>query len=294
MTASRQTLADLSLVAVTVIWGAMFVVVQKAIEDASTLLFLAMRFGLATVVLAAVFRRRAWPSGWDDAGRGGVLAGVCLFAGFAFQTAGLRYTTPARSAFITGLAVVMVPLLGALVYRVWPRVFEIAGVIVAAAGMGLLTLQGEALRMSRGDALSLACAIAFAAQIVIVGHFCARGSFERLTMLQVGTAALIAGASFWWLEKPYLKPAASLWTAVVVAAVLATALAFAVQSWAQQYTSPTRAALIFAIEPVVAWLVSYWITDEALTIQAATGAALILAGVLTVELSRAPQTEPKP
>src|ERR1700731_3175458 len=112
--------ADLALAFNTLIWGSTFVLVKRALEDASALLFVAIRFTLAAIVMAWIFRRR-WT--WRSP-PGGILAGICLFGGYAFQTAGLKLTTPSKAAFLTGLTVVMVPLLSSLVYRVYPHTSE--------------------------------------------------------------------------------------------------------------------------------------------------------------------------
>src|SRR5512134_593375 len=130
--------ADLALVFNTFVWGSTFILVKRALDDSSAILFVSIRFLIATLVIAWLFRRR-W--NWDRVAiRGGLLAGVCLFAGYAFQTAGLKLTTPSKAAFLTGLSIVMVPLLSSLVYRVYPHVSEAIGVVLATVGMGLMTL----------------------------------------------------------------------------------------------------------------------------------------------------------
>ena len=137
----NRRLADMALAGNTLIWGATFTVVKSALRDISPALFLVLRFSLATAVRAAL-----WLGGWGGrkADRrsmtGGILTGFLLFAGFLLQTLGLQYTTPPKSAFLTGLASVMVPLLAALVYRNKPQASEVLGVLVATAGLGLMTL----------------------------------------------------------------------------------------------------------------------------------------------------------
>src|SRR5712692_3002625 len=135
--AVRTWRADAALAGNTLIWGSTFVLVQAALKDVSPILFLAIRFSIATAALALLFRGRAryWPT------RGGLVAGGCLFAGYLFQTVGLQFTTASKSAFITGLAIPLVPLLTSLVYFTRPRIFEMAGVLCATSGMGLMTLQ---------------------------------------------------------------------------------------------------------------------------------------------------------
>jgi drug/metabolite transporter (DMT)-like permease len=274
--------ADLALVFNTIIWGSTFVLVKRALDDASALLFVAIRFSVATVVMSYVFRRR-WTvrSGPPP---GGILAGVCLFGGYAFQTLGLKLTTPSKAAFLTGLSVVMVPLLSSLVYRVYPHTSEAIGVVIATVGMGLMTLHGSAGGVALGDTLVILCALAFAAHIVVLGHYSKMAPFEPLAVWQLGTTAVLALAGFWWIEKPFFHPSPMLWLALLVSSLLSTALAFTVQTWAQQVTTATRAALIFALEPVVAWLFAFVIMGERLPPKAVLGAVLILAGIVVAEL----------
>jgi drug/metabolite transporter (DMT)-like permease len=279
--------ADAALASNTLIWGSTFVLVQAALRDISPIVFLAIRFSIATFALALLFRSRARyrPT------RAGLIAGGCLFAGYLFQTVGLQFTTASKSAFITGLAIPLVPLLTSLVYLSRPRVFEMAGIIFATAGMGLMTLEGETLKIGRGDLLTFFCAVAFAAHIIVIGHYSGRVGFESLSFLQVATAAALGLSTFWWIEAPVVRFSPVVLIALGITGLLATALAFTVQAWAQQHTTATRTALIYSLEPVVAWFTSYWLTGELLSRRAAMGAGLILSGILLVELKRVKTTE---
>ncbi|MEN6537346.1 MAG: DMT family transporter [Bryobacteraceae bacterium] len=284
--------ADLALAGIALIWGSTFVLVKEALSYASTMLFLALRFTLATFALALALRGRY--GGFfhkPKAIRAGVLAGLFLFSGYAFQTIGLRYTTPSKSAFLTGLSIVLVPLVAALVYRKVPKFAEAAGVTIAAAGMGLLTLHGQSLRISYGDALTLACALGFAIHIVVVGHYSRKVGFEGLSVMQIATAAAIALGSFWWAETPRVSWTTGLFVALAVTGLLATALAFTVQAWAQRNTTATRTALALSLEPVFAGLTSFLLMGEKLPGRALVGAALILAGIVVVELKPLSRSE---
>ena len=278
--------AEISLVLVTFIWGSTFVLVKSALGDVSTLLFLALRFLLASFVLGVFYRQRL--SGiFAKRGfrlKGGALAGACVFGGYVFQTFGLRFTTPSKSAFLTGLAIVLVPLLNSAVYRVAPKISEGAGVVVATIGMGLMTLEGSDFGANPGDLLTVAGAFLFAMHILMVGHYSPRIGFEQLSVVQISTAAALALSTCWWAEDPHIQWSVTLASALLITGVLATAAAFTIQAWAQQRTSPTRTALIFAAEPVFAWCTSYVVTGELLTGRTAAGAAMILAGILMVEL----------
>jgi len=268
----------------TIVWGATFVLVKAALSDVSPILFLALRFSLAALALLALFDRAAKQSwSWTAAGAG-TLAGVFLFSGYALQTLGLRFTSAPKSAFLTGLTSVMVPLLGALVYRIRPQASEVAGVLVATAGLGLMTLEGVTRSIGRGDALTLLGAIAFAAYIVTLGHFSGQMSFELLSVTQIAAAAVLAIATFSWAETPRLAWRPAVVWAILVTGLVCTALAFTIQAWAQQYTTSTRTALIYMLEPVFAWITSFLVAGEGLSGRAAVGAALILSGVLLVEV----------
>jgi drug/metabolite transporter (DMT)-like permease len=178
----------------------------------------------------------------------------------------------------------MVPLLAALVYKIKPRISEVAGVLAATLGMGLMTFEGPIGSIGRGDLLTFGGAIAFAAHIVATGHYAEQIGYQVLSVTQVGAASLSAVSLFWWVETPRIQWQPLVVWAILITGLLCTALAFTIQAWAQHYTTSTRTALIYALEPVVAWITSFSIAGEGLSGQAAAGAALILSGVLLVEM----------
>lgn len=280
-----QTRAELSLAFLTFVWGSTFVVVKEALGDSSTLLFLAMRFTIAASALMLAFRGGEWKGrDWRKEVRAGLLVGTLLFLGYLFQTWGLLYTSAAKSGFLTGLSIVFVPLLAAVLYRKLPQVSEWLGILVATAGMALLTLEGEHWSINRGDVLTLVCALAFALHLLALNRLAPRVSYRNLSILQIGMAALLALGSFWWIE-----PVRFLWTprlamALAITSLVGTALAFTLMTWAQRHTTATRAAVLFSLEPVVALATSYIVAGEVFHLQAILGAMLILAGILLVEL----------
>jgi drug/metabolite transporter (DMT)-like permease len=182
----------------------------------------------------------------------------------------------------------MVPFVAALVYRIRPRFSELIGVLVATGGLALMTLDpgdpGRIGAINRGDLLTLACALGFAAHIVTLGHFSEQMSFEVLAVTQIAFAALWALSLFSWAETPHLVWRPAVVCAILITGSLATALAISIQAWAQRYTSSARTALIFMLEPVFAWITSYVLAGEGLSRRAALGAAFILGGVLLVEM----------
>jgi drug/metabolite transporter (DMT)-like permease len=160
----------------------------------------------------------------------------------------------------------------------------VAGVLVATAGLALMSLPGLTGLISRGDLLTVFCAIAFAAHIVTLGHFSEQMNFEILSISQVGTAAVLSLTMLPWMHRSKVEWHPSVVYAILITGLLATALTFTVQAWAMQYTTSTRTALIYMLEPVVAWMTSFWLVGEGLSRRAAAGAALILGGVLLVEM----------
>jgi drug/metabolite transporter (DMT)-like permease len=285
--ARPRALADASLVLVTLVWGTTFVVVKLAVESTDPILFVGLRFAVGALALAALY-----PARLARARRAtylaGALLGLALLVGFVLQTLGLRVTTPARAGFITGLSVVLVQLIEAAAFRRRLPAGAVLGVLLSAVGLTALSAPLTAAELAggdwRGDLLVLGCALAFALHIVGVGHFAGRHDPAAITTVQVGTVAALAGLAAWLAGAP--PPDGSVWLSVAYMGVVATALVFGLQNWAQIHTTATHTALIFALEPVFAALFSALLYGEALAARAIAGGALILAGMLVAELRR--------
>ena len=279
--------ADAALVTVAIIWGTTFVVVKQALADVSTLYFLFLRFSLASLCLVALFAPafRKMPVREITQGlSAGACAGVFLWLGYILQTLGLRYTTAGNSGFLTGLYIVLVPLIGAVFLRRRPAGREILGIVIATGGMSVMMLPSltRNFTINRGDLLTLACALAFAFHLLIVGYYSRRRKTEPLTLGQISCAAVLSGCSL-RMEPLHIVWSRAVWIAILLTAIFATAAAFALQTWAQRYTTP-RTALIFALEPVIALGTAAAVGGEPVTLYAASGGALILAGICAVEL----------
>jgi len=281
-------LVDGSLVLMTLIWGVTFVMVKRALADASTLLFLTIRFGTAAFFLALIFsndfRKTSRAGNLRASVRAGMLAGFFLFSGYALQTLGLRYTTASKAGFLTGFTTPMVAVLSSVVYRRAPQFIEVVGVATAFLGMALMTIPSGRFQIGGGDLLVAACAVAFAFHILTTGRFASRVNTGVFTVTQIATGAAMGAATFWWAEPVRIQWTLALIGALIVTSLFATALAFSIQTWAQRWTSPTRTALIFAMEPVFAWITSFLLLGEVLSGRGTVGALLILGGVLMVEL----------
>jgi len=297
--------ADLALLAVALVWGATFVMVRDAVAVVPPLTFLALRFALAAGIMALLYGRRVWRARWAG-WRDGALVGLFLLAGYAFQTAGLQYTTAGRAGFITGLAVILVPFIAWLWLHRPPARSAVAGALLAVIGLGLLTLPFEAgaaravvplavdgtrippAILLRGDLLVLACALAFALHITAiarVAHTAAtRYDPAALATVQIATTAIACavGAALFEEGLTYLSTGfpESVWFAAAFTGLLATAAAFGLQSAAQASISPERTALIFATEPVFAALFAWWLAGERLGPWGWAGGALIVAGMV--------------
>jgi len=296
-TRSQTRTAHLLLLAVVLVWGSTFTLVKASFADASPLLFNLLRMALAFAVLATLNWRSLQQATRREL-RYAATAGVFLGLGYQFQTAGLALTTPSKSAFITGLVVVIVPFLSAIPgarppATPAPRLSGFLGATIAFCGLILLTTppgSGAALLsgIGLGEALTLACAIAFAAHLLTLSHAARLTSARTLGTVQIGVAALLMLVTLPLGGHPYLHLSPRLLLALAITGLLATAAAFTIQSWAQQHLSPTHTALIFTLEPVFAWLTSLLFFHERLGPRALSGAALILGGILVTELWPAP------
>lgn len=283
--ATRAYLADSALIGVTLIWGSTFVMVKVALADVTPFEFLALRFGLAFVALAIIVRRRL-PGLSGAELRAGLVIGVFLFVGYATQTTGLQFTTASQAGFITGLSVLLVPVLGLIVLRQRIGWGVLLGVALATVGLWLISVAGS-VSFGLGELLLLACAIAFAAHILAIGSFAPRYDPLRLAVVQVGVVALLAGVTTVAVEHPTLRLPSDVWLAVAFTGLIGSAVVLGVQTVAQRETSPTHAALIFSLEPVFAALFAYLISGERLGSSGFLGGGLILAGMVLAELKRA-------
>ena len=271
------------------IWGSTFVLVKEALNDASPLALNSARMVVAAALLAIFYRKKIVVL-TRQALVAGVTVGFFLYLGYALQTSGLKLTTPSKSAFLTGTSSVLVPLLLVAIWRTRIHLWRVAGIALALIGLFLMTVPGgraglaDFANVNLGDLLTIGCAFSFAFHIIFVGRASQRFPFEQVAVLQVCTAAILMTVSAPLLEHPHFRPTATAIAAVLVTGILCTAVAFTVQSWAQQFTPATHTALIFTTEPVFAWLTSFIYLKERLGMRAGVGALLILGGVLVSEL----------
>ncbi len=306
---SRNALAHLLMFAMVMLWGATFVLVKKAIAEIGPQWFNALRMMLAFACLALVYHRH-WRQLTRLAWLFGAAAGASLACGYVFQTQGLVYTTPTDSAFITALVVVIVPIL-ATVPRWRPPGSGVPGwptwmgAILALVGVALLTVPSHARwthlfstggTESLGNLLTLVCAFGFSFYVIVLAHAAGRVRYEQLILLQIGFAMVFLTVAALILEPPRMDAVTHAFSpgspltlplvqvALLVTGVFATAVAFSVQTWAQQVIPAANIAVILTLEPVFAWLTAFLVLQERMDLRGCLGALLILFGIFAAEI----------
>jgi drug/metabolite transporter (DMT)-like permease len=279
---SQSRKAELSLLLLTFIWGTTFPLVKTAMSFSSPLVFVFFRFVLASLAFWLLFSKRI---SFEERGilKAGAIIGIFLFLGFGFQTLGLKYTASSKSAFITGLFVVMVPPLSFLILKEKAKVASILGVVLAVSGLYLLT-RPKGSEFNIGDIFTFFCAISFALHVILVQIYTRRYDFFTLTFVQILTTAILSVPFMLALDRVSLRLHPYLILALLVCAIFATALGLYIQNRMQKDTTTVKAALIYTMEPVFAAVFSYLFLSEVLGWVGILGGALILSGMLCSEL----------
>ncbi|MFZ0444176.1 MAG: DMT family transporter [Bacillus sp. (in: firmicutes)] len=278
----KQYIGDGMLLITAVVWGSGFVVTAIALEYLSAYQVMAGRFILAAIILSLLFGKKFKNFTKSIIWKGAIL-GTILYIGFALQTVGLEYTTPSKNAFLTAVNVVIVPLIAYLVYKRKVDRYETIGSIITLIGIGFLSLQGS-MTISIGDALSLACAVAFAFDIFYTNHFVKKEDALSLTIVQFITASFIAViAVLIQGDIPTTFEKEALYS-IIYLAVFSTTIAYVFQNIAFQYTTATKGAIILSLESFFGMLLSVLFLHEVLTGRMVIGAALIMIAILITEL----------
>ncbi len=280
---SKQTRAELLLLATTLVWGSTFVIVKGSLDDASPLFFITLRFLFASAILFLIFHKKI-RSMTTSAMKSGIVLGVLLYIGFAVQTVGLQYTTASKSAFFTGMLVVFTPIALFIVEKRLPMLGNIIGVILSALGLFLLTSpEGSAFNI--GDALTLLCAILFGFYIVYLDVVSQRDDRDVLTFMQLFVCAVLGIISVLLFEDVRFSFNSDLISSLLYLTIFATILTTWIQNRFQGDTTPTRAAVIFTLEPVIAATFAYYVRAEVLGTVGLVGAGIIIIGLLISEFS---------
>lgn len=277
-------MAYLALALASLLFGVTFVVVKDAVAVVPPLSFVGWRFLLGAGLLFAIRLprgRRLW--------RDGSIAGVLLFAGYALQTQGLTSTSASNSGLVTGLYVVLTPLLAAAVGRRSPRLLVLAGAALAVAGFAVLTIVDN-FRLEAGDAYTAGCAVAFAAHIVFLARSARDHPVLSFTGVQLAVTAVLGLAASGVIESVGVPPRES-WAAIAVTGILVSAGAFYLQVWSQTVVGPSRTAIVLALEPAFAALSGAVLLGERLGPRGLGGAALILGGIYVVLAGTGPEDD---
>jgi len=275
--------AGILLFLVAATWGLTFSVIKTALPEVGPMTFNAVRFQAAAALLF-LFTLPGSHNYSLNLIKAGSLAGVFLFLGYGLQTLGLTTTTATNAGFITGLSIVLVPLGESFIYRRLPQRPALLGVLLATAGLGLLTIHGPG-GLNRGDLLVLGCAAAFAAHVLTVDRFAKSYPTGPLVTVQITVVALFSSLAAWLMEGWQLTFSPAVQQALLVTVVPATVAAYFIQNWAQRRISATGTALILALEPAFAALFAYFLLADPLSSRIVAGSLLMLAGILLAEFS---------
>ncbi|MDC5254152.1 DMT family transporter [Acinetobacter baumannii] len=273
---SSSKAPQLALILITIIWGGTFLTVQYALNFASPMFFVGCRFAVAALTLLLISLKSMKGVTLKDLGAGSVI-GLVIAAGYGTQTIGLQTIPSSESAFLTALYVPLVPILMWLIFRKTPHIMTWVGAALAFAGLVFLTGNGF------GQLLTILGAFAIALEIIFISYFAGKVNLRRVTIIQLGVASLLSFAIMPVVGE-HTIPAFS-WPLVLIAVALglASALIQFVMNWAQRVVDPSRAAIIYAGEPVWAGIIGR-IAGERLPMIALLGGALVVLGVLVSEL----------
>ena len=283
MQLTSRTRAESYLLSLTIIWGSTFVLTKFILENASPFVYIAIRFSAASLLFAAFFFRRLRTISKDAVVKGLVL-GVLLFFGFMLQTIGMKFTTASKSAFITGLMVVFTPIFQLIIERKAPRTGNIIGVVLVAIGLYLLT-SPKGSEFNIGDTLTLGCAVLFSIYTVYLSLYGRDHDPAHLTFIQFSSTAILAAIAIPFLETARMNLTFNFLLNLAYLAVMPTVVALYVMAKYQKYTTPTRSAIIYSMEPPIAAIFAFFIIGEQIGMVGVIGGILILSGLIVSELS---------
>lgn len=293
----KKWLAIGALILVTVIWGGGFVASDMALESMKPFQIMMVRFLLASVLMGVISwgQRKGEEKLKDRSGaiKAGVLMGVTLFMGFAFQIIGLQYTTPSKNAFLTALNVVIVPFIAFVILKKKIGAKGIIGAVMSVLGVGLLSLNGN-FTVSLGDGLTLLCAVGFAFQIFFTSEFVKKYPASVLNMVQMFTAFVLSAISLMIFGENDFQVTTQGWLSALYLGVVSTTICYLLQTACQKYIDETKAAIILSMESVFGTIFSIMILHEVVTVRMVIGCAVILAAVIISNMSEtSEETEDK-
>lgn len=277
----KSIFADMSLLLVAMAWGGGFIVVKNALADITPLWMMAIRFSLGFLVMALVFHKKLIKISKKDL-KAGLIIGAFLFLAYATQTIGLKYTTAGKQAFLTGTNVVIVPFLVWFLSKKHPGWHSLVGAFLTFIGIGLLTLQGG-LAINTGDALTLVCAVFFAAHITSVGYFSGDCDPIAISVVQAGVASIIFVIGALLFEPIPKHINGNVEFAITYLVLFSTIGALLIQNIAQKYTPSTHAAIVLSMESVIGTILAVLILKDVFTLSMVIGCGFIFAAIIITE-----------
>jgi len=272
--------AEIYLLGIVVIWGSTFAIIKGILDQIMPFTFLAYRFFWAAFILGLIFWKRLKNIDKIILGKG-FLIGIFLFLGFTFQTVGLKYTTATKAGFITGLSVILVPIISHFFIREKISKNSIIGVILAVIGLWFLNYNSSFI-FNFGDFLVLLCAVSFAMHIISVGLYARKVDYVLLVIVQLTTVFVLSFLMALFFERPgiHLYYPSGVWWSIILTGIFATALAFYMQNKFQRYSTATKTAIIFSGEPIFSAMFAYLLLGEKVGLIAWIGGLLIIFGMI--------------
>jgi drug/metabolite transporter (DMT)-like permease len=269
----------------TFIWGSTFLVVKYLVKISGPFTYIAFSYAVATLILAAIYRKRLARLTRAEL-RSGLIMGLALFAGYAFQASGLQFTSVSKAGFITGLYVPFVPLFYLVFLRQRPKLIAGAGILLSFAGLFLLSLTNQlSFSIGIGEILIFGAAVAFAAHIVLIGKFSPNADMTRLAIIQLGFSSLLAFVVIPFTGEMHSAPPLQFWPIIFLMGTVDIAYTLLIMNRVQQYVGGIRATLIYALEPLWAALAGLLLAGDVLSVPAWIGCGCILAGMIVGRLA---------
>ncbi len=294
---SQKYLSEISLIIVTIIWGGTFVIIKSAMPDVSAMLFIAIRFSIAGIILLPIIylKRKLFTK---QSLKSGIFLGILLFGSFAFQTAGLKFTSATKSAFITGAGIVMIPFFQVLFEKKRPSLGALIGAAFVVIGISFLSSKGNSVfdifielgnDFGIGEYLTLGCAVVYALYVVFLDVESANHEFWVLFPLQIITISVIGFVSSFLfeiggVESLYINFTPNLITAFIYTSLFATVITIALQTKMQKGITPTKAGIIYSFEPIFAAIFAFFLINEKISNFGYIGSLLIFSGLIISEV----------
>lgn len=277
-----KTMADLGLLSVTVFWGTTFILSKQVLEKISLLNYLGIRLGFAALCMLLLSIKKIGKINRQTV-RDGMILGILLFFSYLFQMWGIQYTSASNAGFITGLNVVLVPVFSILLFKDKARPASLIGVIFATSGLYLLS-GGDFTALNTGDWLVFTCAVVVTFHVIFTGKFAVRHDVHLLTLVQLTTIAVLGLILMLFEKQPVKMISTDIYLILIYLALFGTVYTFFMQTAMQRYTTATRTALVFSMEPVFAALFAYTLAGETMGTLGWFGGGLILSGMIIAEI----------